>query len=288
MKRHRTFFQNLFTTSVAFTLCFAIFFAVLSGCKCKKENEYRKAVSTFLSAWQKGEYEKAYELLTPSLCEIKELSEFKAEIELIAIRSFRLLHEKRNQGLVWLRYSIDAAWKEKGNEPEPSAIDFIVLETKEGWKIGAFEEVLKAEEKVEFKEITLLLRDENKIKIAFKDETGKVLEMKEISLSPDETVLYTCSPEEKLGICRENLKKISLALEMYGADCKGSYPHSLSILTPHYLERFPLCPSGGNYRYQKEAKLKTFTIQCCRDAHREAGVTGNFPAYLPVQGVIEK
>lgn len=288
MKRHRNLFQNLFTATALFTLPFAVFLAVLSGCKCKTENEYRKAVSTFLSAWQKGEYEEAYELLTPSLLEMKDLSEFKAETELISIRSCRFMHEKRNQGIAWLRYSVDAAWKEKGNESEPSAIDFIVLQSKEGWRIGAFEEVLKSEENKEFKEITLLLRDENKIKIAFKDGYGKVLEMKEIYLSPEENVLYTCSPEEKLGICRENLKKISLALEMYGADFKGSYPHSLSMLSPHYLEHLPVCPAGGNYRYQKEAKLRTFTIQCCRDVHREAGVTGNFPAYLPVQGVIEK
>ncbi len=286
MNRHCTVFSHLFATCVIFLMSSAILFTVLSG--CKKENEYRKVVSTFLSAWHKGEYEKAYELLTPSLREIKEPSEFKGETEMITIRSYQFLHEKRNQGLAYIRYSIDAAWKEKEEVPEPAALDFIVLQAKEGWKIGAFEEVLKAEEKKEFKEITLLLRDDKKIRIAFKDEAGKVLETKEISLAPGETVQYTHSPQEKLGSCRDNLKKISLALEMYGFDFKGSYPPSLSMLTPHYLERVPVCPAGGNYNYQKETKLKTFTIQCCRDAHKEAGVTGNFPAWLPVQGVIEK
>lgn len=286
MKQRDTASRNPLKACVVLTLSFAFLAAALAG--CRKESDYGKVTSSFLSYWQKGQYESAYDLLTPSLRNTKELSEFKAEAEMMTICSFKALHEKRNQGLVYMRYSVDASWKEKENVPDPSALDFIVLKTGEGWRIGAFEEVLKAEEKKDFRDITLLLRDENRIKIAFKDEAGKVLEIRELTLPPEETVQYRQSPAEKLTACRENLKKLSMALEMYGADFKGSYPPHLSMLTPHYLECLPSCPAGGSYRYQKEGKLRTFTIQCCRDAHSEAGISGNFPAYLPVQGVIEK
>ncbi len=68
------------------------------------------------------------------------------------------------------------------------------------------------------------------------------------------------SPQHKSGsltACKSNLKNIGIALEMYSTDWSGSYPKSMTQLTPNYLKTIPKCPKAegdtysGSYHYRR-------------------------------------
>lgn len=53
-----------------------------------------------------------------------------------------------------------------------------------------------------------------------------------------------------LNICKNNLKNIGTALEMYSCDWSGHYPRNLETLVPEYLSVLPECPAAGYVTYR--------------------------------------
>lgn len=98
--------------------------------------------------------------------------------------------------------------------------------------------------------------------------------------------------------CKSNLKNIGTALEMYCTDHDGKYPNSLDVLTPRYLKTIPSCPStnsmtyvltlGPKAAYNSDHYEDYYFIECTGENHTSVGVTGDFPAYNGIQGLLER
>lgn len=101
-----------------------------------------------------------------------------------------------------------------------------------------------------------------------------------------------------LTACKSNLKNIGSALEMYSTDWSGKYPTSLNALTPNYLKSIPECPSAGSMTYRvyfgPNARCNPdhyedyYYVECYGQNHDRVSVTGNYPAYNGIQGLIER
>ena len=61
---------------------------------------------------------------------------------------------------------------------------------------------------------------------------------------------------EKAKQCRENIKKIGIAAEMYLTDHVPNYPSHIDQLGPAYLSPHPACPFDGS-RYQVTSIIMT-------------------------------
>ena len=106
----------------------------------------------------------------------------------------------------------------------------------------------------------------------------------------------------QLTACKSNLKNIGTALEMYSTDWSGKYPVSTSLLTPNYLKTIPDCPSVASNSYRAYFGVKApynaapplgpyedyYYVECAGENHTSVSVTGNFPAYNGIQGLIER
>lgn len=68
--------------------------------------------------------------------------------------------------------------------------------------------------------------------------------------------------------CRENMRALAQAMEVYSTDSVGRYPHQLSALCPRYLSGLPSCPTGGSYEAEVTSSPDVFTITC-NGAHPE-------------------
>lgn len=83
--------------------------------------------------------------------------------------------------------------------------------------------------------------------------------------------------------CKENLKNIATALEMYSFDNKGRYPQSFKPLVPNYLRKLPLCPAARRDSYTATYKVGTkpdsFSFYCQGHHHKSERFPANFPAY---------
>lgn len=88
----------------------------------------------------------------------------------------------------------------------------------------------------------------------------------------------------KLEKCEGNLWKISGALEQY-YETNKTYPKELKELVPDYIEALPFCPAGGKYVYTSEKENQIFLLECYEHVHKEAGVTGKYPAYRSEKGI---
>lgn len=95
-----------------------------------------------------------------------------------------------------------------------------------------------------------------------------------------------------LTACKSHLKNVGTALEMYSTDNGGLYPPSLAALTPNYLKTVPTCPSAGSDTYSPTFRRArgpdVYTFVCAGQNHTGAGVTGDYPQYSSVQGLIER
>lgn len=100
-----------------------------------------------------------------------------------------------------------------------------------------------------------------------------------------------------LTACKSNLKNIGTALEMYSTDNHGLYPKSMSALTPNYLKTFPECPNAGmtyraefgpNAPYNTDRHDDYYYVECHGENHKSVSVTGDFPSYNGIQGLIER
>lgn len=103
----------------------------------------------------------------------------------------------------------------------------------------------------------------------------------------------------QLTACKSNLKNIATALEMYSTDWSGKYPSNTVPLTPNYLKTMPLCPAAASNTYSagfgtgapgnQTTKYQDFYyVQCGGGNHAAVSVTGNYPAYDGVRGLIER
>ena len=102
----------------------------------------------------------------------------------------------------------------------------------------------------------------------------------------------------QLTACKSNLKNIGTAMEMYSTDWSGKYPTAsgLAGLAPNYLKTIPECPAAGSATYTAlfSAALNTagfqdyYYISCNGGNHTAVSVSGNYPAYDGIQGLIER
>lgn len=96
----------------------------------------------------------------------------------------------------------------------------------------------------------------------------------------------------QLTACKSNLKNIGTAMEMYSTDFSGRYATSAGLLTPNYLKTIPTCPSAGSDTYTggftSASNPDLYTVACTGANHTGAGVTGDYPQYTSVQGLIER
>lgn len=102
----------------------------------------------------------------------------------------------------------------------------------------------------------------------------------------------------QLTACKSNLKNIGTALEMYSTDWSGKYPANTGLLTPNYLKAIPECPAAATNTYNAafgpSAAFNTgsytdyYYVACNGANHLPVSVTGNFPAYNGIQGLIER
>ncbi|MDO5296826.1 MAG: hypothetical protein Q4F00_09360 [bacterium] len=105
---------------------------------------------------------------------------------------------------------------------------------------------------------------------------------------------YYAEKRESVTGCKNNLKNIGTALEMYSCDHAGRYPERLSALTQGqnggYLKHIPTCPAAGKgtYVYTKNADPDVFTLYCSGSNHKDQGYAENSPGFDSLQGIIEE
>lgn len=102
---------------------------------------------------------------------------------------------------------------------------------------------------------------------------------------------------EQLTACKINLRDLGTAMEMYALDWSGHYPEDFATLTPNYLRTIPECEvSGVPYRVhfgpdalgnrQEDPLEHYYYLECYGENHTAAGVSGNFPAYNVLVGLM--
>ncbi len=103
----------------------------------------------------------------------------------------------------------------------------------------------------------------------------------------------------QLTACKSNLKNIGTAMEMYSTDWSGKYPSAITALTPNYLKTIPLCPAAGLDTYTANFQTGTgapgnttyqdyYYVSCTANTHQSVNVSGAYPAYNGVVGLIER
>lgn len=87
--------------------------------------------------------------------------------------------------------------------------------------------------------------------------------------------------------CKNNLKNIAAACEMFASDNAGHYPDNLADLTPKYLMHLPNCPAAEqvSYSYKRSADGKSYIIYCRGSYHKDAGENTDFPKFDSEKGL---
>ncbi|MFH1453028.1 MAG: hypothetical protein ABIH00_03485 [Armatimonadota bacterium] len=92
--------------------------------------------------------------------------------------------------------------------------------------------------------------------------------------------------KEALISCKNNIKNIAIAIEMYGTDNNGHYPPCLESIIPRYLHKLSECPVCGKMNYvYKRIGDSDFIIYCSGGCHKDTGITG--PAYSSMKGLVD-
>ena len=71
--------------------------------------------------------------------------------------------------------------------------------------------------------------------------------------------------------CKDNIRKLATALEMYASDWGGRYPAQLDALVPRYLPKLPTCPAAGRCSYldyRPASAPDDYRFSCDFPAHR--------------------
>lgn len=103
-------------------------------------------------------------------------------------------------------------------------------------------------------------------------------------------------PGDHTEACRQNLKNIATALEMYASDYNGNYPYSLSQLVPQYFKSIPHCPAAGSDTYtagyatgrdavQDEHLSQDYYYLAC-NGHHHPEYQANLPAFDCALGLL--
>lgn len=112
--------------------------------------------------------------------------------------------------------------------------------------------------------------------------------------------LSESTPLQRLEACRENLRQLATALEMYATDHQGHYPMQLQQLVPRYLPEFPSCPATARDSYSKGYKLGPsapyneqgyqdfYHLACAGKQHLDANVGVSLPAMNAHLGLLPK
>ena len=89
--------------------------------------------------------------------------------------------------------------------------------------------------------------------------------------------------------CKENLKRIHIALEKYKEEHCDQYPESLDLLVKGYIPEISACPSAGveaySFSYTTDSERKNYSIHCPGHNHKEMGVEENYPRYTSISGL---
>ena len=90
--------------------------------------------------------------------------------------------------------------------------------------------------------------------------------------------------------CKNNLKNVAMALEMYSTDWGGAFPEDLSPLMPKYLREIPICPPAGTATYVNGYKIdgEGYQLYCAGENHLPIHIPANYPQYLSTTGLIER
>lgn len=100
-----------------------------------------------------------------------------------------------------------------------------------------------------------------------------------------------------LTACKSNLKNIGTAYEMYATDNLGHYPKTMAQLTPKYLKTLPECSTVGSVTYRAYTGQGPnnnpgfedyYYLECHGKNHTNVSVSGNYPAYDGISGLIER
>ncbi|MEQ8169821.1 MAG: DUF3352 domain-containing protein, partial [Candidatus Eremiobacterota bacterium] len=151
--------------------------------------------------------------------------------------------------------------------------------------IWQLEHTKSGEERQEIKDIRELMG-------IFQSKTGINLEEDLLSwmeadvsfaLFKSENVYRYIKATRKLNKCKEDIYSTGNALDIY-YEVNKSYPKELKELVPDYMENLPQCPSEGIYEYKTEQENQAFLLECCENAHVEAGLAGKNPSYRGEKG----
>ncbi|MDQ7826347.1 MAG: serine/threonine-protein kinase [Candidatus Eremiobacteraeota bacterium] len=89
--------------------------------------------------------------------------------------------------------------------------------------------------------------------------------------------------------CRENLKTIAAAIEVYSHENSGSSPPRLDALTPAYLQKIPSCPAAGKDTYRgsyTSAGADKYTFYCRGSSHGKLLSQPDYPRYSRKEGLV--
>ena len=102
--------------------------------------------------------------------------------------------------------------------------------------------------------------------------------------------------ESDLVNCKENLKNLGTAMEMYSTDWSGRYPSAFVKLTPNYLKTIPECPAAEKDTYSSTYQMRKgdhgdyeiYEVFCSGPNHVKVGVPADYPRYNGEVGLIER
>ena len=97
--------------------------------------------------------------------------------------------------------------------------------------------------------------------------------------------------QNNLASCKENLKALATACEMYSTGEPCIYPKKLNVLAADYVPKIPICPAVGTDTYsggfKSAIRPDAFTLCCAGHNHAILGIPPNYPQYCNVSGFIE-
>ena len=101
--------------------------------------------------------------------------------------------------------------------------------------------------------------------------------------------------QSQIAGCKENLKNVATALEMYANDNTSNFPFFVGfvLITPNYLPRIPSCPSAGVDTYSPgyivNGVQSAYTVVCVGSNHLGGGMTAaNYPQYSSFSGLVNQ